>query len=122
VRGRIKQTKRGRPALRRQLFLLAGRWCLTRGLYRTAYVAMLERNGRSRTKAVCAIARKLVPMLLHVMQTGEPFDVPRWCAAHGVPVPPPAPDAATKSRRRRAKAKAATHHGHEAEDTPYRAA
>ena len=25
VRGRIRQTKRGRPALRRQLFLLAGR-------------------------------------------------------------------------------------------------
>jgi transposase len=27
VHGRVKQTKRGRPALRRQLFLLAGRWC-----------------------------------------------------------------------------------------------
>lgn len=27
VRSRIRQTKRGRPLLRRQLFLLAGRWC-----------------------------------------------------------------------------------------------
>jgi hypothetical protein len=28
--------------------------------------------------AVCAIARKLVPMLLHIMQTAEPFDATRW--------------------------------------------
>lgn len=31
VRGRVRQTKRGRPLLRRQLFLLAGRWCQTKG-------------------------------------------------------------------------------------------
>jgi transposase len=31
VRGRIRQTKRGRPALRRQLFLLAGRCCKKEG-------------------------------------------------------------------------------------------
>lgn len=92
---------------------------------------MLQRNGRSRTKAVCAIARKLVPMLLHVMQTGEAFDTPRWCAAHGVPLPPPTVDAGTKSRRRRAKVKAAAEQAQEAhepqeaverDDTPYRAA
>jgi transposase len=82
VRGRIKQTKRGRPALRRQLFLLAGRWCQTRGLYRTDYLALCARNGGSKVSAMCAIARKLVPMLLHVMQTAEPFDVGRWRAVH----------------------------------------
>jgi hypothetical protein len=38
---------------------------------------------------MCAIARKLVPMLLHIMQTGEPFDLARWCTAHGVPLPAP---------------------------------
>jgi hypothetical protein len=27
--------------------------------------------------AICAIARKLVPMLLHLMQTAEPFDAAR---------------------------------------------
>lgn len=74
------QSKRGRPMLRRQLFLLAGRWCLARGLYRAEYEALLARNGHLRTQAVCALARKLVPMLLKVMQSGEPFGRARWQA------------------------------------------
>ena len=77
VRGRVRQTKRGRPLLRRQLFLLAGRWCQRRGLCREYYDAMLRR-GKSKTSAVCAVARKLVPMLLKVMHTTEPFDLARW--------------------------------------------
>lgn len=83
VRGRIKATKRGRPLLRRQLFLLAARWCSKRGLYRDHYLAMCERNGGRKISAMCAIARKLVPMLLHIVQTAEPFDEARWRAAHG---------------------------------------
>jgi transposase len=58
VRGRVKQTKRGRPLLRRQLFLLAGRWCAGRGLYRAEYLALTARNGGSRTSAMCAVARR----------------------------------------------------------------
>jgi len=73
------QSKRGRPALRRQLFLLAGRWCHERGLYRADYEALRAR-GSTKTKAVCTLARKLVPMLLAVMRTGELFDVTRWTA------------------------------------------
>jgi transposase len=93
VRSNLRQSKRGRPALRRELFLLAGRWVHpTRGLYRRQYEAMLERNGRQRTKAVCAIARKLVPMLLTVAQSGEPFDRARWIGdRHQRPTPPPEP-------------------------------
>jgi transposase len=83
VKGRVRQTKRGRPLLRRQLFLLAGRWCQQRGLYRDEYVGLLARNGGSRTSAMCAVARKLVPMLLHVMQSGEAFDATKWRAARG---------------------------------------
>jgi transposase len=49
VRGRIRQTKRGRPLLRRQLFLLAARWCSKRGLYREQYLALCERNGGRRS-------------------------------------------------------------------------
>ncbi|MBK9692183.1 MAG: IS110 family transposase [Gemmatimonadetes bacterium] len=75
--GRRRQSKRGRPMLRRQLFLLAGRWCQPRGLYRPEYEAMRAR-GIPGTKAVCALARKLVPLLLRIMQTGEPFDEGRW--------------------------------------------
>jgi transposase len=74
------RSKRGRPMLRRQLFLLAGRWCLARGLYRADYEALLARNGHRTTHAVCSLARRLVPMLLRVMQTGEPFDRARWDA------------------------------------------
>ncbi len=73
------QSKRGRPMLRRQLFLLAGRWCQPGGLYRADYEALLARSGL-KTKSICTIARKLVPLLLAVMQRGEPFDVERWQA------------------------------------------
>ena len=86
--GRKKQSKRGRPLLRRQLFLLGGRWCQPRGLYRADYLALLARNGGLKTKAVCAIARKLVPLLLAVLQSGQPFDLPRWRAnRHAEEVP-----------------------------------
>lgn len=64
--GRRRQSKRGRPMLRRQLFLLAGRWCQPRGLYRPEYLAMRAR-GVPGTKAVCTLARKLVPLLFQVM-------------------------------------------------------
>lgn len=89
VRSGKRQSKRGRPVLRRELFLLAGRWVNpTRGLYRGQYEAMLARNGGKGTKAVCAIARKLVPMLLTVAQSGEPFDRERWLADRRRPEPP----------------------------------
>jgi transposase len=78
VRSRIRQTKRGRPALRRQLFLLAGRCCKQGGLCHDQYIRLVARNGGSKVSAVCAIARKLVPMLLHIMQTAERFDATRW--------------------------------------------
>lgn len=78
VYGRRWQSKRGRPMLRRQLFLIAGRWCGPRGLYHDDYRRMLERNGMRRTKAVAALARKLVPVLFRVMKSGEPFDLERF--------------------------------------------
>ncbi|NUO63873.1 MAG: IS110 family transposase [Gemmatimonadaceae bacterium] len=84
-KGRKRQSKRGRPLLRRQLYLLAGRWCQRRGIYRAYYEALVARNGGHKTKAVCAVARKLVPMLLAVMQSGEPFDRARWEAARLLP-------------------------------------
>lgn len=81
VQGRRWQSKRGRPMLRRELFLLAGRWCHPdRGLFREERDRMLARNGNRKTKALCALARRLVPVLLHIMQTGEAFDRERFLA------------------------------------------
>jgi transposase len=79
-RGRRRQSKRGRPLLRRQIFLLATRWCMKRGLFYEQYQAMQQRNGGSKIKAICALARKLVPLLLEIAQTGQPFDPERWQA------------------------------------------
>jgi transposase len=71
--GRKRIAKQGRPLLRRQLYLLAGRWSLPRGLYRADYQA-LRAKGFQRTKAVCALARRLVPVLFAVVEGGRAFD------------------------------------------------
>jgi transposase len=78
LQGRVRQTKRGRPLLRRQLFLLAGRWCQPDGLLRADYEAMVARNGGRKIAAICAMARRLVPLLLRIAQTGEPWSEARW--------------------------------------------
>ena len=76
--GRRYQSKRGRPLLRKQIFLLATRWCKKRGLFRAQYEAMVKRNGGSKIKAISALARKLVPLLLEIAQSARPFDYGRW--------------------------------------------
>jgi transposase len=76
--GRRWQSKRGRPILRKQLFLLATRWCKKSGLFRAQYEAMVVRNGGSKIKALAALARKLTPLLLEVAQSQRPFDRERW--------------------------------------------
>lgn len=77
-KGRRRQSKRGRPLLRRQLFLLATRWCKKRGLYRAQYEAMMARNGGSKIKAIAALARKLTPLILEIAKTEQPFDREKW--------------------------------------------
>lgn len=78
LQSRVRATKRGRPLLRRQLFLLAGRWCRPEGLLRADYEALVHRNGGRKVSAVCAVARRLVPLLLKIAQTGAPWDEARW--------------------------------------------
>ena len=46
--------------------------------YHAAFLAMAKRNGGSKISAICALARRMVPMLLHIVQTGEAFDRTRW--------------------------------------------
>ena len=82
VLGPLRIAKRGRTALRQQLYLLAGRWCKRSGLFRPRYDAMLARNGGKRTKALVGLSRALVPLIWHVLKTGEPFDEAKWRLAH----------------------------------------
>jgi hypothetical protein len=42
---------------------------------------MAKRNGGSKISAICALERRMVPMLLHIMQTGKAFDHERWSRA-----------------------------------------
>lgn len=71
--GVLRLSKRGRPMLRRQLFLLAGRWCQARGLYRSEYLR-LRTAGRSGTESCVILARRLVPVLFAVLRDKRPFD------------------------------------------------
>jgi len=82
VASTVRISRRGRSHLRASLYWLAVRWTGPHGLYRRDYEALLVRNGGKAKKAICAIARKLVPLMLHVAKTGEPFDLERWKAAH----------------------------------------
>lgn len=71
--GVLRLSKRGRPMLRRQLFLLAGRWCQSRGLYRSEYLR-LRAAGRSGTESCVILARRLVPILFALLRDKTPFE------------------------------------------------
>ena len=71
--GVLRLSKRGRPMLRRHLYLLAGRWCQSRGLYRSEYLR-LRAAGRSGTESCVILARRLVPVLFAVLRDRKPFD------------------------------------------------
>lgn len=72
--GVLRLSKRGRPMLRRQLYLLAGRWCQGRGLYRGEYLR-LRAAGRSGTESCVILARRLVPILFALLRDKTPFEV-----------------------------------------------
>lgn len=70
--GVVRISKRGRPLLRRQLYLLAGRTVQRGGPY-AAEGARLKDGGRRGTERCVIIARKLVPVLFRILKTGQPF-------------------------------------------------
>ena len=83
--GVLRLSKRGRPMLRRQLYLLAGRWCQGRGLYRSEYLR-LRATGRSGTECCVILARRLVPILFALLRDKQPFAVSVF-QQHRHPVP-----------------------------------
>jgi transposase len=105
--GRKRIAKQGRPLMRRQLFLLAGRWVTPRGLYRQDYLAFTARKW-ARTKIVCTLARRLVPILFAVVKSGKPFDKALFLANRRQPEvrPVPKPQAVARAARSAARTEA----------------
>lgn len=78
-RGRRRLSKRGQPALRRQMYLAAMSACHTttfEGTYRA-----LRQRGLKTAEALVVLARKLLRIAFAVWRSGEPFDRQRFVSA-----------------------------------------
>jgi transposase len=65
-RGQPRVSKRGRPLLRKQAFMLALRSVRRDGIFREQFEAMLERNGGKRKKAVVSLSRYMLRLMFSV--------------------------------------------------------
>lgn len=74
-RGRRRLSKRGQPALRRQMYLAAMSACHTK-TFEGTYKALRQR-GLKTTEALVVLARKLLRIAFAVWRTGKPFDPQR---------------------------------------------
>ena len=77
-RGRRRLSKRGQPALRRQMYLAAMSACHTK-TFKTTYRKLRDR-GLQTTEALVVLARKLLHIAFAVWRTGKPFDPSRVTA------------------------------------------
>lgn len=78
-RGRRRLSKRGQPALRRQMYLAAMSACHTK-TFEGTYKA-LRLRGLKTTEALVVLARKLLRIAFAVWRSGQPFDPTRFAAA-----------------------------------------
>lgn len=79
-RGRRRLSKRGQPALRRQMYLAAMSACHTKtfqGIYQT-----LRQRGLKTTEALVVLARKLLRIAYAVWRSGKPFDPQRLASGN----------------------------------------
>lgn len=77
-RGRRRLSKRGQPALRRQMYLAAMSACHTK-TFESTYKALRQR-GLKTTEALVVLARKLLRIAFAVWRSGTPFDPQRVAA------------------------------------------
>lgn len=75
-RGRRRLSKRGQPALRRQMYLAAMSACHTK-TFEGTYKALRQR-GLETTEALVVLARKLLRIAFAVWRSGQPFDPQRF--------------------------------------------
>jgi transposase len=95
TKGRQRISKRGRPVLRRQAFMLALRCVPTGGIYRAEYERLLRNNGGRKVPALVAISRKALRLMFCIARERRAY-VPR----RPVPAAVPAPASAGDGRRR----------------------
>jgi len=76
-RGRRRLSKRGDPALRRQMFMAAMSACYT-STFAATYQALRAR-GLKTTEALVILARKLLRIAFAVWRSGQPFEAHRVC-------------------------------------------
>ena len=74
-KGRRRLSKRGQPALRRQMYLAAMSACHTK-TFEPTYRRLRDR-GLKTTEALVVLARKLLHIAFAVWRTGKPFDPAR---------------------------------------------
>lgn len=77
-KGRRRLSKRGQPALRRQMYLAAMSACHTK-TFAPTYRRLRDR-GLKTTEALVVLARKLLHIAFAVWRTGKPFDPSRVLA------------------------------------------
>jgi transposase len=77
-KGRRRLSKRGQPALRRQMYLAAMSACHTK-TFAPTYRRLRDR-GLKTTEALVVLARKLLHIAFAVWRTGKPFDPSRVAA------------------------------------------
>ena len=75
-RGRRRLSKRGQPALRRQMYLAAMSACHTQ-TFEGTYKALRQR-GLKTTEALVVLARKLLRIAFAVWRSGKPFEPQRF--------------------------------------------
>ena len=82
--GRLHISKRGRPGLRHQMYMLAVRSIRADGIARAEYQAVYARNGGLGKKALVAVMRSLLTMLYSLARDRR-RRTPEYRPAHLVP-------------------------------------
>jgi len=86
TQGRRHISKRGKPVLRKQVFLLALRGVHRDGLFRAEFEQLLRRNGGCKLSALTAISRKALKLMYRVAREARSY-VPaeEWAAMREAP-------------------------------------
>jgi transposase len=75
VQGQPRISKRGKPLLRRQAFMLALRAVRSDGMFRARFEAHVARNGGRKMPVVVAVAREMLRLMYSVARERRPYTI-----------------------------------------------